>query len=309
MRDAFARRALEDAKRIPWPQLEEKADAYTEWQVLALWVRAAVDSVGRIPAVVSTELDRRAPAVLSALSAKVNRALHRGNRPGAAAWEAMVCWTDLNLFLQARHEGWLDAVRYFSAASFRCMKAWSYWESVAPSIRCARPAAVPAFNEWEQEVAAVPRISSNSESPPQRALDAIRTFREADWDALLAQFIHLHAFSLWMGLVLDGCMAVSRCITRELRGRYPGFSVGDCGAEPKELLECFYRWALNHQMPGAKPPEILEALRFCARRRAECVAVCHYAQHCRTSPKKPFNTDAPVFEDWKKSADAYFEPQ
>jgi hypothetical protein len=309
VRDAFARRALEGAKRIPWPQLEEKADAYTEWQVLALWVRAAVDNVGRIPAVVSTELDRRAPAVLSALSAKVNRALHRGEGPGAAAWEAVVCWTDLNLFLQARHEGWLDAVRYFSAASFRCMKAWSYWESVDASSRRSRPAAAPAFDEWEQEVAAVARVSVISESPTQRALDAIQSLRKADWDALLTQFIHLHALSVWMGLVLDGCKVGPRCVARELRGRYPGFSVADCGAEPKELLECFDGWALDHQIPGAKPPEVLEALRFCARRRAECVAVCHYAQSCRTSSNKPFTLDAPTFEEWKKSADAYFEPQ
>ena len=221
----------------------------------------------------------------------------------------MLCWIDVNLFLQARHEGWLDAVRYFSAVSFRCMKAWSYWESVDASSPRSRPVAVPPFNEWEQEVAAVPRISSNAESPTQRALDTIRSLRKANWDALLTQFIHLHAFSVWMALVLDGCKAVPRCVTQELRGRYPGFSVADCGAEPKELLECFHGWALNHQIPGAKPPYILEALRFCARRRAECVAVCHYAQYCRTCPKKAFTSDTPTFEEWKKSADAYFDPQ
>ena len=307
VRDAVERRAWVQAKRVPWPELERKAHAFTEWQVLALWVRAAVDTAaGRIPGIVQAELDRRAPAVVSVLSAKVNWALRRGERPGAAAWEALMCWAEMNLFLGARRGGWLDALHYFSAVSFRSMKAWSYWELADASWQ-QRSAAVPTFSRWEREVASAARISSNAESPAQRALDAIRRLRKADWNALLAGFIHLHAFSVWMGLVLDGREAVPNRLTQELRSRYPAFGIPDCGAGAKELLRHFHTWALKHQMRGAKEPGILEALRFCARHRAECVAARHYAQSCWTCREKGSMGDVPTFDEWKEAADTYFE--
>ena len=30
------------------------------------------------------------------------------------AWEDIRCWAEMNVFLSARREGWLDAIRYFS---------------------------------------------------------------------------------------------------------------------------------------------------------------------------------------------------
>src|SRR5208283_2375587 len=60
VRQQTERRALEQAKRVPWKRLAEAADEYTDWQVFTLWLRAVVEAAKCIPAMVEHELESRA---------------------------------------------------------------------------------------------------------------------------------------------------------------------------------------------------------------------------------------------------------
>jgi hypothetical protein len=59
--------------------------------------------------------------------------------PRGRAWEDLSCWVETNVFLSAKREGWLGALRHFSAMSLRSMKAWSQWERMDAVWRCSAP--------------------------------------------------------------------------------------------------------------------------------------------------------------------------
>ena len=306
IRSATERRAKKQAKRIPWPSLAKAVDEYTKWQVFALWVRATADGLHSIPAEVQSEIERLAPATLRALHAKVKSAISHGARPGTVAWEEVICWAEMNVFLAAKRGGWLDALRYFSAMSPHSMKAWSCWEQVDADWRLSPPHQLPALPEWKRMVAAVTRLS-NAESPAQHALDVMQDLRKSEWDTLLTNFIHLNAFCQWVELMLDAQKTVSHLLSRELLNRHPGFSLARCGMAPKEAARCLRTWVLKQQFHVAKTARVLAALRFWLRYDPEYAAVRNYASLCRTAwldtPQKLF----PTFDEWKKAADSYSE--
>ena len=297
---------MEQAKRVPWPSLAKAADDYTTWQAFALWVRAAVDSADKIPAAVQSEIERRAPAAFRSLQAKVKSAITHGTRPGAAAWEEVICWAEMNVFLAAKRGRWLDALRYFSAMSPHSMKAWSCWEQVDAEWRSSPPHQLPTLPEWKRMVVAVTRLS-NAGSAAQHALAVMQNFRKSDWDTLLTNFIHLNAFCQWVELMLEAQRTVSEVLSRELLNRHPGFSLDRYGMAPKEAARCLRSWALKQEFPSAKAARVLAALRFWLRHHPEHAAVRNYAAFCRAAwldtPQKSF----PTFDEWKKAADSYSE--
>ena len=305
IRSATERRAKEQAKRIAWPSLAKAADEYTKWQVFALWVRAAADGSHTIPTEVQSEIERRAPSALRTLQAKVKSAITQGARPGTVAWEEVICWAEMNVFLAAKRGGWLDALRYFSAMSLHSMKAWSCWERVEADRRLSTPHQLPTLLEWKRMVRAVIRLS-NAESAAQHALVVMQDFRKSDWDSLLTNFIHLNAFCEWMGLMLDAQNTVSHLLSRELLNRYPGFSLARCGMAPKDAARCLRTWVLKHEFPPMAAG-VLATLRFSLRHRPEYVAARNYATFCRITwldaPQRQF----PTFDEWKNAADSYSE--
>ena len=306
VRNATERRALEQAKRVPWPRLAKAANEYTDWHVFALWARAMVETANNVPPTVQSEIERRAPGAFSALHSKVEATINRGAHPGVAAWEEVICWAEMNVFLAAKRGGWLDALRYFSAMSLRSMQAWSHWERVDADWRVSPPGKLPTLREWEGMVASVSRLS-NAECAAQRTLDAMRTMRKSDWDKLLAAFTHLNAFCQWMELMLDAQKTMSDQLSQELLNRYPGFSLVGRRMAFKDAARYLTTWVLSHDMPGAKATGVLAALRFCLRHHPEYGAVRNYARFCRRAWADDSQIQFPTFDEWKQAVDSYSE--
>src|SRR5476649_2163922 len=126
VRHQTERRALEQAKRVPWKRLAAAADEYTDWQVFTLWLRAVVEAACSIPVMVAQEMQSRTPHLLSRIRPGVEMAAKNGNGAGARIWQDVGLWAEMNIFIAARRADWLDAVRYFSSMSLRSMKAWSH---------------------------------------------------------------------------------------------------------------------------------------------------------------------------------------
>ena len=78
VRQQTERRALEQAKRVPWKRLAEAADEYTDWQVFTLWLRAVVEAAGSIPAMVAQEMESRTPRLLDRIRPDVEAAVKNG---------------------------------------------------------------------------------------------------------------------------------------------------------------------------------------------------------------------------------------
>ena len=82
VRNATERRALEQAKRVPWPRLAKAANEYTDWHVFALWARAMVETANNVPPTVQSEIERRAPGAFRALHSKVKANDQSRRSPG-----------------------------------------------------------------------------------------------------------------------------------------------------------------------------------------------------------------------------------
>ena len=87
VRQQTERRALEQAKRVPWKRLAEAADEYTDWQVFTLWLRAVVAAAGSIPAMVAQEMESKTPRLLERIRPDVEAAVKNGDGPGTRIWK------------------------------------------------------------------------------------------------------------------------------------------------------------------------------------------------------------------------------
>ena len=299
------RRALEQAKRVPWKRLAAAADEYTEWQVFSLWLRAAVEAAKSVPAMVVQEMEFRAPQLLGRILSDVGAAVTSGSGPGARAWQDVSQWVDVKVFGTVKREGWLEAVRYFSSMSLRSMKAWSLWEQTDEQWRVATPKRVPTYAQWQCEVAAVTRLS-NRDDMAQHLLDSIRGVPEAEWGRLLTGFSDLIAFSLWMELVLDIEGPNSELASNELGRRYGGFASRP-GNRVQRSRSVTQRLGDRAYARYCQPGHLLAALSFHVSHHPAYCAIRGYALHCHDVWRDECVGHPPTYVEWREAADAYFE--
>ena len=299
------RRALAQAKRVPWRRLAAAADEYTEWQVFSLWLRAVVEAAKRIPAIVVQEMESRAPRLLGGIRSDIEAAVMNGSGAGARIWQEVSQWAEVNVFTAAKREGWLDAVRYFSSMSLRSMKAWSHWEQTDGARRVATPKRFLTYAQWQREVDAVNRLS-NPDGAAQHLLDSIRAVPEAEWNRLLTGFSDLIAFSLWMELVLDMDGLDSALASKEVAKKYGGFSIA-WAIGSKEAVRSLNDWAIKHALGIAGQDHILAALSFHLSHYPAYYALRSYALHCHDVWPDECSGHTPSFAEWREAADAYFE--
>ena len=300
------RRALEQAKRVPWKRLAAAADEYTEWQVFSLWLRAAVEAAKSVPAMVVQEMEFRAPQLLGRILSDVGAAVTSGSGPGARAWQDVSHWAEVNVFIGAKREGWLDAIQYFSSVSLRSMQAWSRWEQSDEQWRVATPKQFPTYSRWKREVAAVTRLS-NPDGAAQNLLDSVRGVPPAEWSRLLSGYSDLIAFSLWMELMLDMAGPTSGLASNELTKRYGGFRLPDSVIGSKEAVRSLNDWAIKHALGIASQEHMLAALSFHVSHHPAYYALRSYALHCHNVWPDECVAHPPSFAEWREAADAYVE--
>jgi hypothetical protein len=299
------RRALGQARLVPWKRLAEAADEYAEWQEFTLWLRAVVEVAGGIPPMVERELDSRTPRLLGRVRRDVATALKNGESAGARIWQDVSRWAEANIFAVAKLAGWLDAVRYYSSTSLRSMKAWSHWEDIDRQWRASAPKQFPTYAQWQCEVAAVARLS-NPASPAQEVLDAVRGISDAEWHKLLNGFSDLITFSLWMELVLDIEGPTSALVSKELADRYSRFRFSPALGS-KAAVRALNEWALDHALAIADQKQMLAALSSHVTHYPAYPAMRSYALHCHDAWPVECPDHLPAFEEWRQAADAYFE--
>jgi hypothetical protein len=305
VRDQNERRALRQAKRVPWKTMAATAELYTEWDVFTLWARAVVNAARGLPAHVRQELESRSPLLLEYICPVAEGAAHDAGDLGSRVWQAVGKWAESNVFLEPRRAGWLDAVRYFSSVSLESMKAWSCWERIEQEWCSAPPHEFPDYKEWQQAVSAVGRLSDGS-TTAQQVLDTVRVLPELEWRQHLSDFSDLIAFSLWMEVVLD-VDGSSRLVAEELAQRYRGFDLASAAADSRETVRALNAWVVEHHLAGPNQERLLAALTFQVTHHPAYHAMRNYAQHCHSAWQKERPDHLPTFEEWRPAADEYFE--
>lgn len=295
-------RALDEAKKVPWRLLANAANGYTEWQVFALWLRAVLDFCEELPTEVANEVETRSPALLSQLESH----LATLERPrGNPAWEAVIDWAESTVFVEAKRDRWLNAIRYFSSKTLSSMKAWSYWESIHRQWQDEKTESLPTYQRWATATSAVGQLS-NPESDAQKVLDAIRQMPEARWQMLSDAFAELTAVCLWTEIVLGRGQIGAALVARELKVLYPGFdtsAIQSAGVAISAITD----WVIARELPfaGSQPP--LSALAYHTKNHPAYYARRNYAAHCRAAWKVAHFDHLPSFQEWRDAADEYFE--
>jgi len=305
VRQQTERRALKQARLVPWKRLAEASEEYTDWQVFTLWLRAVVESAGSISPILEQEVDSRIPRLIGRVRRGVEAAVKNGDSAGARIWQDVNRRVETDVFVGARRGGWLDAVRYYSSMSLRSMKAWSHWENTDKQWCAVPPKYFPNYAQWQSEVTEVAQLS-NPNSTAQQVLDAVRGIPDAEWSKLLNGFSGLITFSLWMELVLDIEGPTSALVSKELANRYSGFSLSR-RLNSKAVVRALSDWALDHALAIADQKQMLTALSFHVSHHPAYPAMRTYALHCHDVWPVECPDQLPSFEEWRQAADEYFE--
>lgn len=138
------RRATRQLLRVPLDRFSRVQQEYLEWESFSLWVGAIVDAEGRVPAQVSRIVEERCPGFLK------YETQYRETHPKRASPLPLLLleWIHERVFANAKREGWLDALIFFSVRDPYSQRAWAYWEHCEDEWSGRRPARYPSFYEW-----------------------------------------------------------------------------------------------------------------------------------------------------------------
>jgi hypothetical protein len=272
-----------------------------EWETFTLWLRAVVDAGGEIPSILEHELESRVPDFLKTIEPNLPVIL-KADAPGHELWNLAYDWGVVNIFGEPHRDGWLDAVHYFSSISLPYMKAWAHWERVNRKWRTNPPAELPAYKQWQSDVAALTQLS-NPESVAQQVVGTVNSMPDAQWEHLSCRFFDLVAFSLWMELILDIYGARCRFLSDELANRYPGFAFSRPDLAPGEAVRELNSWAVQNTLHVDE--SILAALSWHVRNNPAYYAIRNYAAECHACWSDHHPDRLPSFDEWRKAADDY----
>jgi hypothetical protein len=302
VREQVKARALDQARHVSWRRLAEAVDEANKWETFSLWLRAVVDAAKGVPPMVERELETRIPGFLARVQPEMRTALKQ-DALGDCLWNLVGTWVTVNVFLEPKLQGWLEAVPYFLSMSLAYVKAWAHWERVNEEWRAKLPAEWPTFEQWQDDVAAVTQLT-NCDSVPQEVLDAVRSVSAAEWERLLSTFSDLIAFSKWMELILDLEGLSSRLVSDEIGTRYQGFGFSSVEISPGEaVLELNY-WVIEREI-GVKGENLLAALIWHVQHHPADYAISNYVTHCHDAWPNDCPSRLPSFDDWRKAADNY----
>jgi hypothetical protein len=221
--------------------------------------------------------------------------------PGHRLWTLVDAWVTVNVLIDAKSHGWLDAVNYFSSISLTYMKAWAHWERVNKEWRTTPPAEWPSYEQWQTDVEAL-TVLPNPDSLAQRVLDAVNSVSAEAWERLYSQFRDLVAFSVWMELMLDVEGPESRQVSDEMRNRYQGFSVAS-DLSSREVVRKLHSWFIESQLRVDE--NLLAALSWHVQNHPAYYALRNYALRCHQEWPDNYPSRLPSFEEWQRAAENF----
>lgn len=214
---------------------------------------------------------------------------------GERLWNLVHAWIENHVLLQAKVEGWLNAVNFYSSRTVTYMKAWAHWERMSDEWSANPPAQWPSYERWQTDVAAVTQMS-NPDGEPQRILDATLSVPGAEWERMLSAYLDVVIFAVWMELMLDLEGPQSPVVARALATQYPGFGFSSGDLPSTDAVRELHAWVLmNVVRPSSE--EVMGALSWYLKRHPEYYAIRGYAVEChdRWSANSP--ADPPAFSE------------
>ena len=297
--EQYQKIALDEARRVPWPQLMQFVEESLRWEVFVLWIRAVANAAHGVPPVIEQELETRIPGFL----ARVREELESADEVGERLWNLVGAWTATHVLLKPKAEGWLNAVNFYSSRTMFYMKAWAHWERMYDEWKANPPEEWPTYERWQNEVAAVTQMP-NPDGEPQRILNAMLSVLGAEWERMLCAYRDIVIFGVWMELILDLEGPQSPVVAQALAAQYPGFAFSSRDLPSTNAVREVHAWVISNVV---RPPseEVMGALTWHIKHHPEYCAIRGYAIECHARWSSEYPTPPPSFTEWRQKADQY----
>lgn len=144
VQDIGRQRAARQLLRVSAKRFQKTQQEYLEWQAFSLWVRAIIEAEVRPPAWILDILEKRCPGFLQ--PEEEHRKTHR--QESGPLPLRLLEWIHNHLFSDAKREGWLDALIFYTVREPRSQRTWAYWQQCEDQWKKKRPRAYPSFKQW-----------------------------------------------------------------------------------------------------------------------------------------------------------------
>jgi hypothetical protein len=142
------RQIIKAARAIGPERFAQAVAQYIEWEAFTYWLRSLLEADTKFPDIVTKEVQGRCPGFLEH-DEELRSTLSPENY--ARRWKALVEWGENRFFVEARKEGWFDALVSFARAHPRSARTVDYWVFYWDEHWLARSLETyPSFQEWRQ---------------------------------------------------------------------------------------------------------------------------------------------------------------
>lgn len=123
--------------------LDLAVEKYVGWQIFALWMRAALEELPKVPDGVKHALDLKCPGFLE-------RGAAGPYHPRTFA--LLMQWIEDRFFAKPKREGWCDVLRYEAGIHPRLARAKSYWIDREHEWTRGVRDGYPSFEAWNSAI-------------------------------------------------------------------------------------------------------------------------------------------------------------
>ena len=114
-----------------------------EWEAFAYWCRPALEAGAPLPDIVASELQCRCPGFV-----EFNESARDEDHLIQQDWHRLMVWVADHFFIEAKREGWFDAILISVRNHPRGIRTLEYWEYCDDRWASALPVPYPSFEYW-----------------------------------------------------------------------------------------------------------------------------------------------------------------
>ena len=144
---AGEREARSSARLVHPERLADAVARYMDYEALAYWARPVLERCPGPPAQVMSELEHRCPGFLDGIIKGQQHASGGASQP----WQGLMLWIADHFFLDAKNEGWLDAILLQARSHPRAIRTMEYADHCDEVWSSQMPEPYPSFEDWRRD--------------------------------------------------------------------------------------------------------------------------------------------------------------
>lgn len=139
------RRERQCFKLVSPNRLNKDVARYIDWEAFAYWSRPALERGAPFPDAVASQLQERCPGFW-----EFNENARTDDDVIQRDWHRLMAWIADHFFVEAKSEGWLDAVLMSVRDHPRAIRTMEYWDHCDGIWASGLPVPYPSFEDWRQ---------------------------------------------------------------------------------------------------------------------------------------------------------------